>query len=70
MSEYIILMGILYRHNHFGNLVKAQAPLNDYGIALILFGFVEQQSGFAFFGAVTSVAASFNFKGFAYEKFG
>jgi hypothetical protein len=40
-----------------------QAPLNGYGFALILFGFVERQSEFAFFGAVTSVAASFIFGG-------
>ena len=33
-----------------------------------MFVFVWQQSGFAFFGAVTSVAALFDFKGFYFQK--
>ena len=44
-------------------MVKAQIPLNGYGRdALILFKFVWRQSGFAFFGALTSVGALFYFK--------
>ena len=42
------------------NLVKAQAPLNDYGeIYLNLFSFVRRQSELAFFGALTLVDALF-----------
>ncbi len=41
------------------NLVKSQIPLNSYGNTVILFSFVEQQSEFAFFGALTSVGALF-----------
>ena len=41
-----------------------QIPLNGYGRdALILFKFVWRQSGFAFFGAITSVVALFYFTG-------
>ena len=43
-------------------MVKAQAPLNDYGeIYLDLFSFVRRQSEFAVFGAITSVVALFLF---------
>ena len=39
-----------------------QTPLSDYGVkALILFSFVERQSEFAFFGALTAVDAPFVF---------
>ncbi len=45
-------------------MVKAQIPLKGYGRdALILFKFVWRQSGFAFFGALTSVGALFYFLG-------
>ena len=51
-----------FRHNYFWNLVKAQAPLGSYGRnTLILFSFVEQQSGFAFFGACDFGCAHFLF---------
>ena len=44
------------------NLVKAQAPLNDYGeIYLGLFSFVRRQSEFAFFGAWLRCRALFLF---------
>ena len=49
-----------FSHNHFWNLVKAQAPLNDYGeIYLDLFSFVRRQAELAFFGALTAVDALF-----------
>ena len=39
-----------------------RTPLGSYGFKCPdLFGFVERQSEFAFFGAVASVAALFNF---------
>jgi hypothetical protein len=44
-------------------LVKAQIPFSRVGKdnIPILLKFVSQQSGFAFFGAATSVAALFDF---------
>ena len=48
----------------FRNLVKMQIPRSSYGRdTLILFQFVQRQSEFAFFGALTSVGALFLFYG-------
>ena len=59
LREYytLFLSIIIYK-----NLAKARIPRSDYGhLCLDSLQFVQQQSGFAFFGALTSVSALFIF---------